>query len=238
MRIIFATSRRLRSGLRCAPFLKASLVVLSVLWTAQAWGTPIIQQIQARDGISLVRVSDDLDHIWSNPAGTSWVTARARRADYKNVFGIIPGTGGGTGGFQALFSAPNQQGLTSLGSAPLVAIDPFVGVGGEFRIAIKTPKGNIWSSSVADNSDGADHMITWVDANDPNHYFVGFEDLVFSDWDADFDDLVLELYNVIDGPSDETAAILQANQTVPEPGALALIAIALAVMGLASVVRK
>ena len=67
-----------------------------------------------------------------------------------------------------------------------------------------------------------DHMVTWVDTRDPNHYFVGFEDLPFPGSDGDFNDIVLELRNVLDGPP----AV-----AVPEPGTLTLTALGLAGLG-------
>jgi hypothetical protein len=195
---------------------------LASLFACQAWGMPIIDQIEAQDGISLVRVNNSKDQIWTNGAGTSWITARARDASYNNVFGVVPGVGGGS--FQALSTAPSTQGVISLGAAPLVPIDALVADGADFRVAIKTPVGNIWTSLSGDNSDGADHMITWVDAADPTHYFVGFEDLVAPGWDADFNDLVLELFNVIDGESVTPQALLVDGdpRSVPEPATLAL----------------
>lgn len=41
--------------------------------------------------------------------------------------------------------------------------------------------------------------MTWVNVNDPLHYFVAFEDLSFPGGDGDYNDVVLELRHIKDG---------------------------------------
>jgi hypothetical protein len=169
------------------------------------------------DHISLNRVSDDKDEYWAL-AGKATVLTRARYAGYNNFFGVIPGTNGGLNGFQQLVSSLNGNGISGNGGAqtllPLLI--------GDFRLAIRTPLGQLWSSKASDNSDSKDHMVTWVDVNDPLHYFVAFEDLRFPGSDGDFNDIVLELHHVLDGPL-----------SVPEPATFALTALGLAGIGYA-----
>ena len=174
----------------------------------------IIAEIEASDGITLDRVSDDQDEFWTL-AGDGTVVPRARYAGYNNTFGVIDGTDGGT--FVALVSSLNGNGLASQGGA--VTYLPYIA--GDFRLAIETPYGEIWSSSAGDNIDFMDHMVTWVDAHDPHNYVVAFEDLALPGGDGDYNDIVLELRNVLDGPQ----------AAVPEPGSLLLTGLGLAALG-------
>jgi len=179
----------------------------------------IMDTIMTDDGITLVRVSDVKDELWTlagDRVGT--VLVRARFAGYNNTFGVIPGTDSGLNGFQGVASSLGGNGIAGNGGTESSLMD--LGLSGDFRLAIETPTGTIWSSLASDNVDSMDHMVTWVDANDPFHYFVAFEDIAFPASDGDFNDVVIELHNVLDGPS-----------SVPEPGTLALAVIGLAGFG-------
>jgi hypothetical protein len=116
----------------------------------------IIGWIEDHDGISLSRVSDDLDALWELFSGPSTVQARARYAGYDNLFGVIPGVGIGTAGFLALGDVKIQNGIAGKDMAPSIALPDITG---QFRLAIQTPH-QIWSSLAGDNSDLADHTST------------------------------------------------------------------------------
>lgn len=174
----------------------------------------ILNTISTADGITLTRVDDTNDAFWAL-AGSSTVLARARFAGYDNVFGVIPGTAGGISDFQPLISSLSSDGIVGNGGVEWL----FPLLTGDFRLAIRTPTGQIWSSLALDNSDLMDHMVTWVDVNDALHYFVAFEDLSFTSGDGDYNDVVLELRHIKDGPL-----------SVPEPGSLILTTLGLAAL--------
>src|SRR6266481_4596364 len=74
--------------------------------------------------------------------------------------------------------------------------------GFDFRFAIDPNGSNvnpgIWSSVAAENSDGLDHMVTWLITGNSGHgdnvigdYVIAFEDLPLGQSDLDYNDLVI-----------------------------------------------
>ena len=197
-----------------APLLHSGEAMTAIRTGSERSVASIIDEIMFKDGISLERVSDVDDGLWSLLGGTTGsVLARARFAGYGSTFGFLPGTAAGLDGFQGLLGSLSRNGLVDNSGSPLV----FPELSGDFRLAISTPAGQIWSSRARDNIDSTDHMVTWVNAADPYHYYVAFEDLQIPGADRDYNDFVLELRNFVDGP-----------ESLPEPGSLALIGLGLA----------
>jgi hypothetical protein len=209
---------------------RAALLLLLASIFNSATATPIVTPVNAgnemtlaamldsimkSDGISLERVDDGKDEFWSlaGDGTVSTVLGRARYSASRNYFGFIPGTDSGLTGFQGLVGTMSGNGIVGDGGAETI----FPELTGDFRLAIRGSHGQIFSSLASDNADFMDHMVTWVDTQDSNHYFVAFEDARFPRGDGDFNDIVLELRNVVDGPL-----------SIPEPGTLALTALGLA----------
>ena len=172
------------------------------------------------DNMSLVRVTDKLDAKWELNPGSNPTRFRARFSPISMQFGLMPGLSTCSAeSFIPLMSAPASNGLLSSGSAQSVDISGAIAPSEATQLAILAADGTLWCSSQALNSDGTDHMLTWVDANDPDHYVVSFElDASTGSFAGDFNEAVIELNNVLDGPTD----------AIPEPGTLALFGLGLA----------
>jgi len=195
-----------------------------------AW-EPDIDELMAslEPDLDLTRVSDHLDQLWEltpdNPELAA-IRARARYAGYNSTVGVLPGASGDE--FVELFmindvnpadaTHPNRW---QTDETEWLYLQQFDLAGDFFRLGLLVPTGNIFSSLSSDNSDGRDHVITWIDDADPYHYFVGFEDIM-GGGDNDFNDVILELRFVIDGVIDGNA---------PLPSSLALFALGMAGLG-------
>jgi hypothetical protein len=180
----------------------------------------IIEQLQLMDNISLARVSDGLDAKWSLNPGSNPTRFRARFSPINIQFGLMPGLDTcAPESFIPLMNSPASDGLMSSGSAPSVDVSGAIPPGQPTQLAILAEDGILWCSSQALNGDGADHMLTWVDPNDPDHYVVSFEiDEFLGLSPGDYNDFVVELDNVLDGPID----------AISEPDTLALFGLGLA----------
>jgi hypothetical protein len=163
---------------------------------------------------NLTRMDDSIDQIWGT-TGTAHVIALQRWSAYSQTFGYIPGPTGGA--FVPLFS---ESGFGAASSTATFTLGPS---GGTFRWA-DDPNGpaadpGVWSARADENPDNElDHMVTWLVTGNAGHpgnrlgaYVIGFEDL-WGGGDQDYNDLVLEVWGVTDGPP-----------SVPLPGTLLLL---------------
>jgi len=161
-------------------------------------------------GLQNLRQIDDFgpgtkDQLWSN-LGAS-VTLKARYAAYSQTFGYLRGESSYI--FDPLFTA-TQDGFLSGVSATFSPAQS----GEIFRFANKPSGAPIWSSKIANNSDGLDHMVTFeivgTDAahagNEIGHYVLAWEDMR-NLGDVDYNDLLVEVSGV---------------EPIPEPATLTL----------------
>jgi len=164
---------------------------------------------------NLTRMDDSVDLIWGN-TGIAHVLVVAKYSGYDQTFGYMAGQSGGT--FVPLvtvtgngwFSGTEITFTSDLSGADFRWGNDPNGLGG-------TP--GLWSAREDENSDGRDHMVTWMitgNAGRPNNivgaFVVGFEDLPRLG-DADYNDLVVLVWGVTDGPL-----------AIPLPASLMLVA--------------
>ena len=168
--------------------------------------------------LSLTRIDDGKDIIWGiGPDTSTSIRVIGKEAGFNNEFGFLSYANGAVSNFYSLNVFSND-----IFGDPTTVITA-KSFGDELLLAILTPQLNIFTSMPTQNTDSLDHMVTWVDNNDPFHYFVAFEDLL-GGGDGDYNDIVLELNNFVDGAP------------IPNPPTLALLGVGL--IGFAAFRRK
>jgi hypothetical protein len=212
-------------GFRWWAVLGLALVTLCFPGLAQATPTTVLPNLGSEPSLAtpggvldslyglgnLTRASDAADELWQN-LGTGTAIIKGKYAGYTELFGYITGANGGT--FIPLLNV-TQNGPNSGQSGQFT-----VGQSGfDFRFAID-PNGagvdpGIWSSVAGENSDGLDHMVTWLITGNSGHadnmigaYVIAFEDLPFGQSDRDYNDLVVEVRGVLDAPIPEPSSLL------------------------------
>jgi hypothetical protein len=153
------------------------------------------------------------DELWFNMGAQAQV--RAKYAGFDQTFGYFAGPEGEE--FVELFTV-TEQGYVNEGSAEFTSGE----TGSVFRFGNKPSGSPHWSSRIADNPDGLDHMIAFRIKEPPqlgvgnaygrpatSRYVLAWEDLTGLG-DKDYNDLVVEVSGVA---------------PVPEPGTMALFGI-------------
>ena len=179
-------------------------IILTLVGTANA--EPILSEVlNTIYGVANWTPYNAPDELWRCLNGHA--TAEARFAAYTQDFGFLPDVIGGD--FQSLFNVTTTGYLDS----SLSAVFTTTQCGTIFRFADK-PSSNplctyLWSSQVNDNSDGMDHMQTYVitGGTSAGNYAIAWEDLPDLG-DADYQDLVVEVSGVQPVPEPATVLLL------------------------------
>jgi hypothetical protein len=138
------------------------------------------------------------DQVWLNLNGGANI--EAKYAGYTQNLGYIAGTSGLS--FAPLTGTVTGNGFAGTLSGTLSTTLPPVSSGlTNFRWADQTSGAPLWSSMINDNSDGLDHMVTFLITGGPSagNYVIAFDDQ-FRGGDGDFQDLVVEVNGVVPTP--------------------------------------
>jgi len=141
---------------------------------------------------NLQRVDDDLDQIWFPANGNA--SDKAKFADFTQEFGYIPDLNGDNNFDESFVSLFNVVGTgINLGSTVSV---PFSSGNVNFLWALNPSGEPQWTSRSSENSDGLDHMVTWLitggAGNTAGNYVIAWEE-VSGGGDRDFSGLVVEV---------------------------------------------
>jgi hypothetical protein len=207
-----------------------AVLVSTALWlgsTGWAGATPVMPNMGGEPSLAiqggildtlyglgnLTRMDDSLDLRWGN-TGIAHVLVVAKYSGYDQTFGYLAGESGGD--FVPLVTV-SGNGYVS-GTEITFTIDQSTA---DFRWG-DDPNGlggtpGLWSARENENADARDHMVTWMitgNAGHPNNilgaFVVGFEDLPGLG-DADYNDLVVLVWGVTDGPIGPLAVSLPAS---------------------------
>ena len=132
---------------------------------------------------NLERIADDFDQTWIELDGG--VSAQAKYAGFSQNFGYIQG-----GVFTSLFTVTESGYLSGSPSCLFLEED-----GHEiFQFGLYLSGAPLRSSLESSNSDGLDHMVTWLitGADSAGNYVIAWEDFEYGG-DTDFNDLVIEV---------------------------------------------
>lgn len=165
------------------------------------------------------------DQIWGGATmgmALADVAARARYAGYQQSFGYYDGESGGT--YHEMIDITGD-GVNVEGEAINLALDTLGDTWRWGRVGSWDPNANPHWSTMADNPDGFDHMVTYkvegLQGVRPGEtvWLLFWEDVNGSQADWDYNDLVIEV-----------------TASVPEP--LTLLAVTASVVGLGGYLRK
>jgi len=190
------------------------------------WGG-VLDNLYGVDNVT--RCNDAWDQIWYNPDGSA--IAQVKYAGYDQQFGYFANASGSA--FTAMFKVEGtgyQDDLTVTGLNGFTPDEDgwfnFTAAmtGSNFRpgddpiAPPPNPDPPAWSSLMTDNS-GYDHMVTWeiTGGASAGGYVVCWEDKFHTDWDQDYQDLVIEMRGV---------------NPIPEPSTIALLALGASTIGL------
>ncbi|NOQ78685.1 MAG: DUF4114 domain-containing protein [Gammaproteobacteria bacterium] len=174
---------------------------------------------------SYTRIDDNNDIIWGTAQGRlTSIRVIGKQAGFNNIFGITKTDG--TDFIGLIAAGVIEDSINNNESIDILNI-----LYSDYLLAILTPQHNLFTSNPGQNGDTFDHMVTWYDNNNPNRYFVGFEDL-YNGGDKDYNDVVLELiYSNSSGKNPDT------NQ-IPEPHSIVLLGLGLIAFSLSGRRRK
>jgi hypothetical protein len=134
------------------------------------------------------------DQVWLNLNGGANVAAKY--AGYTQNLGYVAGPSGSS--FTSLLAGISANGYLSGLSGTLPPKSTGLTY---FRWADDTSGAPLWTSRISDNSDGLDHMVTFLITGGPSagNYVIAFDDQLRGG-DRDFQDLVIEVDSVVPTP--------------------------------------
>jgi hypothetical protein len=136
---------------------------------------------------NLQRVDDNSDQYW-NAAKQIEVTAIAKHASFKQIFGFISANDN----FIPILDVPSMAGQNTVIPGPIAP----------FRFGLDPSGSPVFSSDPSDNPMMADHMVSWLITGGTykGDYVLAWEDLTLLG-DIDYNDLVVRVSGVSNIPA-------------------------------------